>query len=101
MKILRNIDQAITTYTDYSSMASAILTDVVSPGEVDAAVLFVPNLPGSGRVRGTGPLGLLRMAGLAGLPESAVDSSVLNWQMVMANQVYQSCSAGLYHGFAP
>jgi putative nucleotidyltransferase with HDIG domain len=91
MKILHNIDQAITTHSDYSSMASAILSELVSPGEVDAAVLFIPNLPGSGRVRGTGPLGLLRMAGLAGLPESTVDSSVMNWQMALANQVFQSC----------
>ncbi len=91
MKILHNIDQAITTHTDYSGMATAILSDIVSPGEVDAAVLFIPNLPGSGRVRGTGPLGLLRMAGLAGMPEAAVDSTVLNWQMVLANQVYQTC----------
>ncbi len=91
MKILHDIDQAITTHSDYSSMASAILTELVSPGEVDAAVLFIPNLPGSGRVRGTGPLGMLRMAGLAGLPESSVDSTVMNWSMTLANQVYQSC----------
>ncbi len=91
MSILHNIDQAITTHTDYSSMSSAILSDIVSPGHVDAAVLFIPNMPGSGRMRGTGPLGLLRKAGLAGLPDSAVDSSVLNWQMALANQVFQSC----------
>jgi putative nucleotidyltransferase with HDIG domain len=90
MSILRNIDQAITTYADYSSMASAILGDVVSPGEVDAAVLFIPNIPAAGRVRGTGPLGMLRMAGMAGLPESAVDSSVINWQTWLATQVYQT-----------
>jgi putative nucleotidyltransferase with HDIG domain len=72
-------------------MSNAILSDVVAPGEVDASVLFVPNLPASGRVRGTGPLGMLRLAGLAGLPESAVDSSVLNWLTVIANQVFQSC----------
>jgi putative nucleotidyltransferase with HDIG domain len=91
MNILHNIDQSITTHTDYSGMASAILSDIVSPGEVDGAVLFIPNMPGSGRMRGTGPLGPLRMAGMAGLPESAVDSSVLNWQMILASQVFQNC----------
>jgi putative nucleotidyltransferase with HDIG domain len=97
MSILRNIDQAITTHADYSSMASAILGDVVSPGEVDAAVLFIPNLPAVGRMRGTGPLGLLRMVGMAGLPESAVDSSLINWQTMMAIQVYQTLKPLFIH----
>jgi putative nucleotidyltransferase with HDIG domain/PAS domain S-box-containing protein len=91
MNILRNIDQAITTHTDYSNMAEAILSDIASPGEVDAAVLFVPNPPSSGRVRGTGPLGVLRLAGSAGLPETVIDSALFNWLTQMANQVYHNC----------
>jgi putative nucleotidyltransferase with HDIG domain len=90
MSILRSIDQVITTCTDYVSMASAIMEDVASPGDVDAAVLFIPNMPAAGRVRGTGPLGLLRMAGMVGFPESAVDSSVINWQTMLATQVYHT-----------
>ena len=86
--ILRNIDQSITTHTDQASMAEAILSEIVTPGEIDAAVLFLPNTPGPGRVRGTGPLSQLRLAGLAGMPEALLDSSVLNWQMINANHVF-------------
>jgi putative nucleotidyltransferase with HDIG domain len=91
MTALRNVDLAITTHTDQSSMAEAILSDVVSLQEIDAAVLFVPNLPTAGRPRGTGPLSALRLAGLAGLTESALDGSVLNWQMILVNHVFQNC----------
>lgn len=90
MTALRNVDLAITTHTDQSSMAEAILAHVVDSAEIDAAVLFVPNLPAPGRPRGTGPLSALRLAGLAGLPEAALDGSVLNWQMLMVNHVFHS-----------
>lgn len=90
MTVLRNIDQSITTHSDQGSMASAILSEIVASGEIDAALLFAPNLPGPGRVRGTGSLSQLRLAGLAGLPESTLDSAVLNWQMVNANHVYNT-----------
>lgn len=88
MTILRNIDQSITTHTSQASMAEAILSEIVTPGEIDAAVLFLPNTSGPGRVRGTGPLSQLRLAGLAGVPEALLDSSVLNWQMINANHVF-------------
>ena len=90
LSTLLNIDLAVTTHTDQANMAQAILSHVIGSGEIDAAVLFVPNTSAPGRLRNTGPLGLLRMAGLVGLPESVVDSSVLNWQMMLANQAYQT-----------
>jgi len=93
MTALRNVDLAITTHTDQVSMAEAILSHVVDSAEVEAAVLFVPNLPTPGRPRSTGPLSALRLAGIAGLPESALDGNVLNWQMLMVNHVFQSCQA--------
>jgi PAS domain S-box-containing protein/putative nucleotidyltransferase with HDIG domain len=91
MAAVRNVDLAITTHTDQSSMAEAILANVVDSDEIEAAVLFVPNLPTPGRPRGTGPLGALRLAGIAGLPETALDGSVLNWQMLMVSHVFESC----------
>lgn len=93
MTALRNVDLAITTHTDQASMAEAILSHIVESAEIEAAVLFVPNLPTPGRPRGTGPLSALRLAGIAGLPESALDGNVLNWQMVMVNHVFQSTQA--------
>ena len=90
MTALRNVDLAITTHTDQSSMVEAILNHVVELAEIDAAVLFIPNLPTPGRPRGTGPLSALRLAGLAGLPEAALDGAVLNWQMLIVNHVFQS-----------
>lgn len=90
MTILRNIDQAITEFSDQTSMAEAILSNIVAPGEIDGAVLFVPNQPGAGRVRGTGPLGMLRLAGIAGMSETIVDSSVLNWQINLASQCFST-----------
>lgn len=93
MTALRNVDLAITTHTDQASMAEAILANVVDKLEIDGAILFVPNLPSAGRPRGTGPLSALRIAGFAGLPESELDGSVLNWQMMMSNHVFQSCQA--------
>ncbi len=91
MTILRNIDQAITEFSDLSSMAGAILSNIVTPGEIDGAVVFVPNQPGAGRVRGTGPLGMLRLAGIAGMPEAIIDSAVLNWQINLAAQCFSTC----------
>jgi PAS domain S-box-containing protein/putative nucleotidyltransferase with HDIG domain len=90
MAALRNVDVAITTHTDQASMAEAILAHVLESAEVDASVLFVPNLPTPGRPRGTGPLSALRLAGLVGLPESALDGTVLGWQMLMVNHVFQT-----------
>ena len=91
MTILRNIDQAITEFSDQASMAEAILSNIAAPGEIDGVVLFVPNQPGAGRVRGTGPLGMLRLAGAAGMPEMLVDSAVMNWQINLAVQCFTSC----------
>lgn len=91
MTILRNIDQAITEFSDQASMAEAILSNIAAPGEIDGAVLFVPNQPGAGRVRGTGPLGMLRLAGVVGMPETVVDSSVMNWQINLAVQCFTTC----------
>jgi putative nucleotidyltransferase with HDIG domain len=90
MSTLLNVDLAITTQTDQSLLTQAILSQVADSGEIDAAVLFVPNNPPAGRSRSTGPLGQLRLAGMAGISESILDSSVLGWQMVMANYAYQT-----------
>lgn len=91
MTALRNVDLAITTHTDQASMAEAILADIVNLQEIDAAVLFVPNVPAPGRPRGTGPLSALRLAGLAGMTEAVLDGSVLSWQMILVNHVFQTC----------
>lgn len=90
MTTLRNVDLAITTHTDQSNMARAILNNAVDSEEIEAAVLFVPNLPSPGRPRSTGPLSALRLAGIAGVSADILDGSVLNWQMLMANEVFQS-----------
>jgi PAS domain S-box-containing protein/putative nucleotidyltransferase with HDIG domain len=91
MTALRNVDLAITTHTDQASMVSAILKDVVESSEIDAAVMFVPNLPQPGRLRSTGPLSALRLAGIAGVSDDALDGAALSWQMLMVNHVFQSC----------
>ncbi len=92
--ILREIDQAIITLSDLDSMADTVLSRMVDPAEIDAAVLFVPENFGTRVTKGhtdmLTTLTPLRQVGAAGFLEDALSPQVFDWQLDRANRVYYS-----------
>ena len=84
LMILRNIDQAIVTHTDFNTMAEVVLNHIVEMNEIDAALLFMPADPDLSFQE------TLRLAALAGLARELLDAISLNWLRQVATRVFHS-----------